>query len=309
MRYGPPEKFAIAPQRYVRILVPMLAWTLALGRDRWIDPAYYFVILAFSFLGAYWTARWAMRHGRSAAWGLVFAAAPATITSADRMLCDVALAALCAGFAIYADGPRWKMFLVLAAAALTRETGAILLVAFAIFSLTRRRWAEVVIAAASALPLIGWEWYVRAHSLGSTQPPPVLGWIPLEGFVWRVGYIFWYPLPRFWQMVVIVSDYVALAAVAAALAMAIRLAVRREWSVPVSAIHGFTLAAIFLRGQGEWFDAYSFGRLLTPLLLLVALVYLPRIGWIAFAPMVVVGGRVTVWLFKQAAGIFHGLVH
>ena len=46
---------------YQRILVPALAWLLALGRDGWIDRAYYAVILGFIFLGAYWSSRIAMR--------------------------------------------------------------------------------------------------------------------------------------------------------------------------------------------------------------------------------------------------------
>src|SRR5579871_1194111 len=102
IRNGPPESLEIAPFRYVRILVPLLAWLLALGRDAWVDPAYYFVIVASGFFGAYWTSRWAMRAGLSAAWGLVFAAAPASITGVDLMLPDITLAALCAGFAVYA---------------------------------------------------------------------------------------------------------------------------------------------------------------------------------------------------------------
>jgi len=309
MRHGPPENLEIAPFRYVRILVPMLAWLLAFGRDPWVDPAYYCVILAFAFLGAYWTARWAMRVGFRPAWGLVFLATPAAITSADRMLCDIVLAALCVGFAVYADaGPRWKIFLVLASAALTRETGMILVVGYGFYSLTRRRWADVACAAAAAIPFLGWEWYVWAHSLGSTRTFPVVGWIPFEGYAARLLYVFDYPLPPVWRMVAIVADYVALAAVGAVLAMAARLALRREWTPQTAAVYAFALATVFLRGEGEWFDAYSFGRLLTPLLLLAGIVYLPRIGWLAFAPVVLVGGRITVWLFRQIGGIWHGLL-
>lgn len=307
MRYGPPEEHQIAPQRYVRILVPMLAWIGALGQDRWIDPAYYSVIVAFGFLGAYWTARWAVAHGSSAAWGLVFLAAPAAIASADRMLCDIALAALCAGFLLYADGSRWKLVAVLAAAALVRETGAILAVAFGAWALASRKWRDFIFAAAALLPLIGWEFFVRAHSMGSTEPPPVLGWIPLEGFFHRVVHPFLYALAPMWRGLVAASDYVALAAVVAALAMAVRLAMRREWSPAAVALYGYALAMIFLRGRGEWDEVYSFGRLLTPLLLLAGLIYLPRIGWVAFAPMIVTGARVWVWLWKQAAGIWHGI--
>ena len=309
MRYGPPENFELRPFRYVRILVPALAWLLAFGRDAWIDPSYYFVIVAFTFLGAYWAARWALRNGLSALWGFAFLATPAAITSADRMLCDVALAALCAGFVVYAEeGSRAKIFIVLACAALVRETGAILPLGFAAYSLLRRRWANLALACAALVPLAGWELYVRAHSLTSAAPPPVLGWIPFEGFLHRTSYIFPYTLSPALRTIAIAFDYVALAAVAVAVAMVIRLAARLEWTPQISALYGFALAAIFLRGQGEWAEVYSFGRLLTPLLLLTGLVYLPRIGWLAFAPMFVVGLRVTVWLARQVAGILHALL-
>jgi hypothetical protein len=293
----------------VRIFVPARAWTLALGRDAWIDPAYYCIILGSAFLGAYWIARWSMRVGYSAALGLTFAIAPATITGVDLMLPDITLSALCAGFAYHAEsGRRWKIFLFLTCAALTRETGAILAGSYFVYTALRRRWPDAAMAAAAVLPFLGWEWYVRAHSLGSTLPHPVLGWIPFEGFVKRVLFLFEYPLPPFWRWVAVVADWVALAAIGAAIAMALRIARRGDWTAASAALLGFALAAIFLRGEGEWFDAHAFGRLLTPLLLLAALVYLPRIGWVAFAPMVIEGGRVLVWLFRQVAGVFHGLL-
>ena len=51
--------------RYRRILVPALAWAVALGRDSAIHAAYIAVILGFVFLGVYWLAR-AMRNTRPA---------------------------------------------------------------------------------------------------------------------------------------------------------------------------------------------------------------------------------------------------
>src|SRR5580658_10339669 len=51
LRYGPPEALGINSFRYQRILVPALAWLLACGNTRWIDPAYDAVILGFAFLG------------------------------------------------------------------------------------------------------------------------------------------------------------------------------------------------------------------------------------------------------------------
>ena len=83
--------------RYRRILVPMLAWALALGRDSGIHAAYFATILGFVFLGVYWLARAMELGGRHPAWGLMFALTPAALVSMDRMTVDVALAAFAAG--------------------------------------------------------------------------------------------------------------------------------------------------------------------------------------------------------------------
>ena len=114
--------------RYRRILVPALAWALALGRDSAIHAAYFAVILGFVFLGVYWLARAMLIQGRHPAWGLMFVLMPAALVSMDRMTVDVALAALTVGFVLYSsdEGPRWKLLLILACAALARETGLLL---------------------------------------------------------------------------------------------------------------------------------------------------------------------------------------
>ena len=93
--------------RYQRIFVPALAWTLALGRDQYVHAAYFAVILGFVFAGVFWLARLAESRGRHPAWGLAFLAVPATITSLDRMTADIALAAFCVGYVLYA-GSAWR---------------------------------------------------------------------------------------------------------------------------------------------------------------------------------------------------------
>src|SRR5271170_3248559 len=70
MRRGSADAIVYPAFRYQRILVPALAWILALGQDRWIHATYFAVILGFAFLGVYWLSQFAMRAGRSAAWGL-----------------------------------------------------------------------------------------------------------------------------------------------------------------------------------------------------------------------------------------------
>jgi len=103
--------------RYRRILVPGLAFLLALGQDRAVDAAYVVVVAGFIFLGAYWLSRMAVAQGYSVALGLLFGLVPAVLVSVDRLTVDVALAACCVGFALYArDQSPYKLYAVLAVA-------------------------------------------------------------------------------------------------------------------------------------------------------------------------------------------------
>ncbi len=70
MRRSTPAAVEIEPFRYARILVPAIAWMLALGHDPWIEPAYFTTILAFVFLGVFWMAAFALRLHLHPAWGL-----------------------------------------------------------------------------------------------------------------------------------------------------------------------------------------------------------------------------------------------
>jgi hypothetical protein len=99
LRQGTPAYLDGPVSRSYRILVPLLAWILAGGRQGLIDGAFVLVIAASVFGGVYWLACAMVRLGRNAAWGLLFLALPGTIVSVDRMTVDVALAALTACFA------------------------------------------------------------------------------------------------------------------------------------------------------------------------------------------------------------------
>jgi hypothetical protein len=291
--------------RYRRILVPALAWTLALGRDAAIHAAYFAVILGFVFLGVYWLARATQLRGRHPAWGLMFALTPAALVSMDRMTIDVALAALAAGFALYSDrGPRWKLLLILACAALARETGFLLTAGYGVFLVSRRRFADLLWTAASALPAMLWYLYVNRHT-----PPEPLGGIgslvPLAGWIERVAHPVLYPLPRVQALAAVELDYVALAGVALLLGQAAWLAWRRSWSGRAAAIYVFALAVVFLGSRSVWEDAFGFGRVVTPLMVLLANGDAPP--GLAFAPVALIDARIGLNFLKQIVGVARGL--
>ncbi len=320
MQKGSAGAIADVSFRYQRILVPALAWLLACGQDRWIHAAYFTVILAFVFLGAYWTAGFAVRIGRPALWGFVFLFAPATIVSLDRMTVDIALAALTAGFACYtiesSGKPSWKILLILACAALTRETALPIIAGYAVYLFTRKRFLDGILAAATVLPAAAWYVYLRR----SAPPSPVtsyLDWIPFAGFVQRTVHpAVSASTPWFmWKNIVATTcDYLALAGVALALVFAVRLALRRQWDAQSAAVYALAIATAFVRSASVWQEAYAFARVLTPLLLLAAFQFLksrpPRSSaWIAFAPLLFPDASIALALWRQILGVILGLLN
>ena len=294
--------------RYRRILVPVLAWALALGDDAWIHVAYFTVILGFAFLGVYWLALFAMRREMHPAWGLVFVLTPATLTSVDRMTADIALAALAIAFALYVEeGPCWRLMLVLALAVLVRETAFPLAGGYLLFLLSRRRFADGAWAAAAMLPALGWYAFVRMH-LKDAAMSWLMGGLPLAGFTHRLFHPLTYRLPPLGNVIVNAMDYVALIGAAMALTYAAVMASKRKWDAGAAAIYGLALMVVFIKGAAIWDQAYSFGRILTPFMLLIALRQLTSRPRFAFASILLIDARLILELIPQGIGILRGVL-
>jgi hypothetical protein len=292
--------------RYRRILVPAIAWTVALGRDSAIHAAYFAVMLGFVFLGVYWLARAMERNNRHPAWGLLFALTPAALVSMDRMTVDVALAALAAGFVVYSEaGARWKLAAILASAALTRETGFLLTAGYGVFLLSRRRFADLLWAAVSAVPAIVWYAYVNRHTPPET-PPVVTTLIPLGGWIERVAHPEPYPLPHWQALAAVELDYVALMGVALMLGHAAWLAWERRWNARAAAIYAFALAVAFIGSRSVWEDVFGYGRVVTPLIVLLSGEDArPRL---AFLPAALMDARIGLNFLRQILAVGRGLL-
>ena len=290
--------------RYQRIFVPALAWLLALGRDQRVHAAYFAVILGFAFSGVFWLARLAELRGSHPAWGLAFIAVPATITSLDRMTADIALAAFCVGFVLYAES-MWRVAVILACAALTRETAVPIIAGYSLFLFTRRQFAKSIAAAGAMLPAGAWFLYVT-HGSAKAHAVSYLHWMPLYGFFERIVHPAVYPLPP-WKAAIAVSfDFIALAGVALTLVAVARLAFRPAWTPTAAPMYLLALAVVFLGSRDVWEDAYNFGRVLSPLFLLAFLEQ--GIGLASLAPMAMLDLRISLNLAGQSEGIVRGLL-
>jgi hypothetical protein len=309
MRHGSAEAIGGTAYRYRRILVPALAWCLALGHDAWVHTAYYTVILAFVFLGVYWLSLLLARAGCHPAWGLLFVLTPAALTSIDRMTVDIAVAALTVGFALYAaNGPNWKTIAVLACAALTKEQAMPILAGYVLFLLAQKHFAGAARAAAASLPLLAWSAYLMYKWPNEPSSlTPLVSWVPFAGLVDSILHPVNYPFTPFKNAAGVAFDYVALAGMVIALALAVRLVIQRRWNPRTSAIYALGIAAVLVRDQAVWRDAYTFGRGFTPLLLLIAIEYTGQ-PWLAVLPMLLIDSRISLNFLSQILGVLHGLL-
>ncbi len=72
-------------------------------------------------------------------------------------------------------------------------------------------------------------------------------------------------------------------------------------------IYALAAAAIFLGSRAVWDDAYAFGRVLTPFLLLTAIETAPAHPLVAILPILCVDSRLGLNFVTQIEGVLHGL--
>lgn len=291
--------------RYRRILVPFLAWLFSGGGGPWLHAAYAGVNLAFVFLGTYWLARCFQSRGMRSAWGLAFLTIPGVIISLDRLVVDGALTALAAGFAWYAaSGNQRALAAVLVAAPLARETGLLLTGAAGLGALLERRWKRAALYATTALPALAWAAYVQVHTTAPGAGPRLLT-LPFVGLYQRLFAPPPYRLPVTVSLLAQTLDWVGIAGLLLAIALTVRGAARRRDALGLAlAFYGLLLLTLRVH---FWLDAYSYTRLISPLLvLLLAGDWGMDRRW----PLAAIGlmlPRVGLQLGSQIVGILRGL--
>jgi len=291
--------------RYRRILLPALAYVAAAGHAGLVDPAYYILVLLFIAAGVYWSAAGCLALGRSALWGLLFALLPATLIGIDRMVVDVALAALTAGFACHVRAPSWRLFAILAAAALTRETGLLLIAGYAGYLALARQWKRAAVFSLAALPAFAWYGYVAAHTIAYRYSADLA---PFTA-IWRdILHPLVYPAGLRLLWLARVLDYVALAGILTAFVIAVR------WNLPPQrdpfslAMLSFVALAVIYQRPEHWLHVYDYGRVYSPVLLLLGFQGLRRHSWLAILPLSMMLPRIGMQFGAQVLGALHALI-
>jgi hypothetical protein len=288
--------------RYRRILIPLLAYGLALGSPAAIDRAYELVCLLTIGLGVYWSCRFAQNTGLAAAWGLLFLAIPATPVTMDRLVIDGGLAALTAAFICYCPSPSWKLFAVLACAVLARETGFLLVLAYSASLAWRREFRMAGIFLLSAAPAIAWFAYVQTQTVAKSYATSL---VPCSAIVAALRHPPGYPPGTPFLNAVVAADYLALTGAVLAFALAILWFLRGPSDPVRIAALLFAILGLALQRPDLWQNVYNFGRLYAPLFVcLSGLAATSRNPWL-LAPVAMMLPRIAIQLAPQALGIIH----
>jgi hypothetical protein len=295
-----------------RILLPAIAWILALGQAPWIDGAYIAAVLGFAFLGVWITAKWSAEQGQSPWWGLAFAFLPGTLITVDRMTVDVTEYALLV-CSLYFWKRRWWMACALAGAAafLTRELGLLVILAMVFLSLVEHAWKRAVLMAAGALPGLLWNAYVQRMTAVAGSPGVIPQWVSplhLMGSLQAILRPPDYALPRSLLQVTQWLDRLAIAGVVAAVLLAMIGLFPRPLRLEsiLSALYIPVFALVSERAF--WMDPLSYSRAFTPLAGLVAWRAVTEAKWWCAAPLLCMLPRIVWQLGPQALGIAKTLV-
>ena len=291
--------------RYRRILVPALAYLLALGRAEWIDRAYGCVILLAIAFGVYCACRYCRESGLQPAWGMLFLLYPALPIAVDRMVVDGVLAAFTAAFLVYRREPKWKLFLILCGAALTRETGLLLPAAYCAWLIWRRQIRTAGLFALSAAPALAWYGYVALR----TPPSPYPGSMaPLSGILKAMLHPWPYPPGTPLIAWVQAADFLALIAVQLAFAMALAQFFRPPADAARILAALFVAMGIMVQGADYWQNVYAFGRVYTPLLLCLAAGAISSRRAALLAPGALMLPRIAIQFVPQLQGVVRWLL-
>jgi hypothetical protein len=316
-------------RRYPRILIPGLAWLLAFGNAHRIDAAFFAVNLGFLFAGAYWLALLLARsdrpspipshdrgspkeRGAVARMGSFFAdprlaplaailyvLAPSTVISLDRMLVDLALVSLSLGFAVYCkEGPQWKLYAILCAAPLCRDSGTLLFAAYAIYLLARRRFRHVLLFSTALIPAVAWSLFVRWHLPGGAELGSRV--VPFSGIWDAIQHPRVYPFPLPAQLGLRLLERLQLAGALLSIWLGLR-DVRRLTEDPLRTLCFLWACFAIILPPGAYDDPFAAARLLAPMMLFQFLRG-DRLALYLVAP------RVWLQLGPQALGILRGLL-
>jgi hypothetical protein len=192
------------------------------------------------------------------------------------------------------------------AAALARETGLLVVAAYAIYLVGKREFQRALVFSTAALPAGCWYVFVQLHTTpgSSVFVTPAL----FAGLVHRVLNPYPYSFSGIVLNVAVSLDLLAIAGIAGSLSWACYRALQRAWTPATIAIYLFAILTIALSNGDAWSEVYAFGRTLTPLLLLSALDGLTVHSVIPIFGMLALDPRIGLQVGGQILNVARGIV-
>jgi len=293
-----------ANYRYQRILLPALAWLLALGRPGWIDVSYVLCNLVFLFLGARWLAQILAGLGIHPAYAVLYVLVPASVIALDRLTVDLAFTSLALGFLRYRGSQtRWKLYILLIAAALCRESGLVLALAASVPPLIGRRYRESMFWMSSLIPAAAW-YAVVSWRFGPSLGIPSLNLLGVLESILNPAIYPWAPALA---AGVHFLDFLQVVGQLGAILLALRR-FRTAGRDPVRiACILWALVGLALP-RDVWVDCYAGARVFSPLLLFEFLRSFPENQPVARLPLLLASPRIWLQVAPQALGIVRGML-
>ncbi len=168
-----------------------------------------------------------------------------------------------------------------------------MLAGYCLYLLLQRDWKRAAMYALCGVPALIWFGYVRSQT-----GPDQTTWIafPMFGIVQRLMHPEQYPVTSRWLAVASRLDYLAVLGVLAALVLSARLMWNREKGLLEILAITFAVFVTLLSKPDIWSDAFSFGRIASPLLIFLAMIGAIRRKPIWLLPLLMVLPRVLLQL-------------
>jgi hypothetical protein len=246
--------------RATRILVPLLAWALALGHAAPAIVAYQLLCWGLALGALFLTARWLGSEGHSPWWALPLVGSAGMVAAMIRSTPDAAaLCLLLAALFLHGRGRPGLALVASAAAILARETSYLAVLAITADELRRRRFPRAAaFAIVPLVPFLAWQLYLTGRlgassAFGSIAFTTPFAWLPEKlPHVFTAAGVSW-------------QELFGLAAVAATTLGFLLIASRpAEWRAPELAFLAFATLGLVLT-YDAYVETWGYGRILIAL--------------------------------------------
>ncbi|MGA8599415.1 MAG: hypothetical protein WB676_32240 [Bryobacteraceae bacterium] len=295
----------MARMRYRRILIPLLAYVTAVGKQGFIDATYLLWLLISIWFGVFLLAKYLTFWDYHPGWSCAYLVIPGVLSALEQATIDVALISVTIGFVYYSlTGETKKRYWLLMLAPLIRETGLILPVATSVYELARKRWLWSIGCIATLIPTCAWYVFVAMRIPPDREHH--FTYVPLGKF--------WYHLlhhdtkPVFAENIAMqIGFYLGVAGILLAFTLSGWMWSRTR-SLAFLAALGFTAVAVIFDSTGLWMSVKHFGRIFSPLLLLLALQYPSLKKRILVAPLLLMIPGSLLFSLTPLRDCLHGLL-